>query len=208
MADLENLLTRAATTFNESLMCSCRRQKAQKPGVGLPIATPSTTQRRRDPVVGHGLCDGFGRGALRRQGDRRNGVIATVAGLFCLRRLGGDGSLLLFVHDDRVVVGPGRASLCADASATARGLSARMTLGEVRSPHRLDQATATDVDGPSDLWRDSRDVGDARDSLPRRAAGLSQPDDHHRDHLDRCRGIFPRRHRQVIRFSLELGTRY
>ena len=126
--------------------------KTQKPGVGFPIARAVAilslaTACVSDLAVGPRAPTAGWSG----KGNRRNGLIASVAELLQVRRCGGGGSLLLFVHDDCVVVESGRASLCADASATSCGLPARTTFGKVRSPHCLDEAASTGLDGPGNL---------------------------------------------------------
>ena len=174
--------------------------KTQKKGVGLPIARAAVilslaTAGALDLAVGPYAGKETGETALLRQ----------LLAFLCLRGRGRGGSFLLFVYDDRLVAGSERASLCPDAPAAARGLSPGTTLGKTRSPACLDQARTTDLDGPSDLRGSPRRVGDARDSLPGRATRLSQPDDHDRHDLDRCRDLLERRHCPALWLSLELG---
>ena len=96
------------------------QSKSQKPGVGFPIARAVTilslaTAWVMDLAVGpRAPTAGWSR-----EGDRRNGFVAAVVGLFRGGRRSRDGSLLLLLHDDCVVVESGRASLCADAPGTA-----------------------------------------------------------------------------------------
>ena len=102
---------------------------------------------RGHPFVGDRLRDGLGDGALQGQRDGRVGLVTIDAPKPCRGRYRRDGSLLLLVHDDRVVALARHTHLRAKTSSATLRLSPRSAAGQVRSHHHLDSAETPEVDG-------------------------------------------------------------
>lgn len=105
------------------------QQTGQKPGVGFPIA------RSGHHFSGDGLRHGCGNRTLFRQRNRGIRLIAFDARRIVSGGHRGDGSVLLLIHDDRVIAFTRHADLCPKASFTSFGLSAGTAPEQIRPSH-------------------------------------------------------------------------
>jgi hypothetical protein len=179
------------------------QQKAQKPGVGLPIAravamVSLATACVMDLAIGPYKGKETGEPALLRSMLRSlaPGDIAVMDRYY------------LFLHDDRLVAVARHTRVCSQASSTPFELSPRPAAGQMGSHNRLDSSAATEVDGRRNVRADSRTIGAARDSFPRHRARSSHENARHHHDTDRCRPIHEGRHCGTIWISLELGIGY
>ena len=181
--------------------------KTQKPGIGFPIARAVAilslaTACVMDLAVGPYAGKETGETALLRQllGSFESGDVAVMDRFYCSFMM-----IALLLNQDVQVCARMHQRRHVDFRHRPQ-VGRRTTLGEVRSHHRVDEAVATDLDGPSNLRHHPRDIGDARDSLQHYRRRTAHSDDYHRHNFNGCREVLERRHRRAVRFSMELGT--